>query len=258
MAMCYHFYLYDFIMANKHYDAAIQFYHFALERHTTTIHEKIKIYSQLSDAYDRKIDINNDYTIHDYGFKSIKYYKLYIRHLQKVYAMEDYWAYVNMAKLYIIHHEFDKAILTYKKAIQVYQQRNKSIPQSEGSYDIGSVYRRLITIYTNYRPNYEVAISYQLMLHEHNMQSSFRTLGYNKDHDRYEMMNDEQYESDCKKDLLALHLRRLAKINQSFNNDELARVQLLEALNLYNEILHVWVDTGIESINIQLLLLNPQ
>jgi tetratricopeptide (TPR) repeat protein len=172
--------------------------------------------------------------------------------------MEDYWAYVNMAKLYIIHHEFDKAILTYKKAIQVYQQRNKSIPQSEGSYDIGSVYRRLITIYTNYRPNYEVAISYQLMLHEHNMQSSFRTLGYNKDHDRYEMMNDEQYESDCKKDLLALHLRRLAKINQSFNNDELARVQLLEALNLYNEILHVWVDTGIESINIQLLLLNPQ
>jgi len=258
MAMCYHFYLYDIIMANKHYDAAIQFYHLALERHTTTIHEKIKIYTQLSDVYDRKIDINNDYTIHDYGFKGIKYYKLYIRHLQKVYAMEDYWAYVNMSKLYIIHHEFDKAILTYKKAIKVYQQRNKNIRQSEVGYDIESVYRRLITIYTNYRPNYELAIYYQLMLHEHNMQSNFRTLGYSKDHDRYEMMDDKQHESDCKKDLLALHLRRLAKINQSFNNDDLARAQLLEALDLYNEIRHMWVDGGIESINIQLLLLNPQ
>jgi tetratricopeptide (TPR) repeat protein len=258
MAMCYHFYLNDLIMANKHYDSAIQFYHLALERHTTTIHEKIKIYIQLGDAYDRKLDVNNDYAIHDYGFKAIKYYKLYIRHLKEVYAMEDYWVFVNMAKLYIIHHKFDKAILTYKKAIQVYQQRNKNIPPAEGGYDIGSVYRRLITIYTNYRPNYELAISYQKMLHKHNMQSSFRTYGYNKDHDRYEMMSDDQYENDCKKDLLALHLRRLAKIDQSFNNDDLARARLLEALKLYNEIRNIWVDTGIESVNIQLLLLNPQ
>lgn len=250
MAECCHFYMKDWITANKYYNSAIQFYHSALEQHTAMIDEKIKIYKQLACVYELKMEVNNDHKNHDYGLKSIEYYELYIQCTLSVCSTEDfviYYVLQDIARLYVIHHEFDQAILTYEKAIRIYQQLDKSILQETVTDGITNIYRHLITIYTNYQPNYQLALHYQNILHEHNMKLTSECSRYEIGKCRT-ILRGDQYEIDNKKKNLALNCRRLAKIHRAFYKNDVAYTNLCEALTLYNEVKSSSVDYDIDCI----------
>jgi tetratricopeptide (TPR) repeat protein len=258
MAECCHFYIKDLMMANEYYNSAIQFYHLALEQHNTMIDEKIKIYKQLGCAYELKMEVNNDQKNYDYSFKSIEYYELYIQCMLSVYSTEDFAIYTvlqDIAKLHVIQHEFDQAILTYEKAIRIYQQLDKSILQERAFDGITDIYRHLITIYTSYQPNYQLALHYQNILHEHNMKLTLECLTYEPGKGRIVRRGD-QYETDNKKKKVALHFRRLAKIHRAFDKNDLAYTYLCEALKLYNEIKWLNVNYEIEIVEEKIRSMN--
>ncbi|UJR29648.1 hypothetical protein I4U23_017196 [Adineta vaga] len=260
MAVCYDFYMKDLIMSNKYYDLAIHFYHSALERSTSTIYEKIKIYKQLAYLYDCKMNVNNDNINYYYGLKSIEYYELCIKNISDTFETEDYSMYKilrEIARLYIIHHEFDKGVSIYEKLVRLYQQLTNGIRQYTGAYEIENIYRYLITLYTHYQPNYELAIHYQCTLHDYVMKLPIRTHIYDRDLGKYVIGVDEHYEIARKKEILAIHNKRLAKINLAFNKNDLARTQLQDAFNLYNEIREFsWVYLDIQTIQEKVLALD--
>lgn len=141
-----------------------------------------------------------------------------------VYSSEDFAIYdvlQNTAKLHVIQHEFDQAIGIYEKAIGIYQELDKSVLQEKAFDGITNIYRHLITIYTNYQPNYELALRYQNILHEHTMKLTFECLTYEPDKGRIALRGD-QYKTDNKKKRVALHCRRLARIHRAFERNDLA------------------------------------
>ncbi len=222
---CFNFELKNFNKAKMHYDQSIHFYELAISKKSSlTNYERIQVYNELALVYERRSRLKRD-KIEDYLSK-VKYRELYFENIFKCYSPKntiDAWSTLdNIADTYEYIGQFDLAISYYETALALreglmaLEYYPKIIHTSENIENLIRIYRNLIKIYMNHKQNYNLALTYQLILYEYELQRE-RECGNNV--------------AEKEKQLSAYHHSTLADIYRGLNQYQLAYEHSQTALN---------------------------
>lgn len=226
---CFNFELNNVKKAMMHYDQSINFYELSIsEKFSLSNNERIRVYQELALVYERRNRLKRHTTVDD--LSKVKYKELYFENVFKSYPPKttvDVWSTLeDIADSYEYTGQIDLAISYYEGALALreglmaLEDYPKIIDRFTNIEHLKRIYRNLIKIYMNCKQNYNLALTYQFILYE------------------YELQRDSEHGNNSAEkltELLAYHHSTLADIYRELRQYQLAYEHSQSALNEFKE-----------------------
>ena len=219
---CYEYDKNDRDKSKKHYDLAIKYYKLALNKALTNDETK-GILRYLVSVSDSRMEITDSIDENILiGKSAIEYRKLHLQHLINYYSANDTNEIARfsteLADLQMKMHEYEDALLNYKKALEIHFKPKYFLPD-----EVMSIYRQMAVIHFKYKHDYLSALEYQLLKHKIVLKSSTP------------QPEDDNFTIDQNKVYTATSHLELAEIYIALYHYDLATIHLKTAMNINEE-----------------------
>lgn len=150
--------------AEAHYDLALNEYNLAIENVSIAMNEKVYVYENLDDVYERKIASSYLDKFDRIFEMALKNRMDYVDYLLKYYNAADVSLAEPLKKLaefYELAKEYDKALINYEKALEIYKSQ---VPTDH--YTVSMLAKKISDIYKNHKNDHSSALKYEKIVRD--------------------------------------------------------------------------------------------